>query len=66
MPKQPTPLIERVYKALNTKPQSGAAIAVKLDAKPDAVRQALAQLVVDGRALHNGKKARSSAYTRAK
>jgi biotin operon repressor len=66
MPKKETPLIDRVYKALTTKPQSGAAIAAKLDAKPDAVRKALAQLVTDGRALHNGKKARSSAYTRAK
>lgn len=66
MPKQPTPLIDRVFRALNTKPQSGAAIAAKLDAKPDAVRKVLAQLVADGRAVHNGKKARSSAYTRAK
>jgi hypothetical protein len=65
MPKKETPFIDRVYKALTTKPQSGAAIVVKLAAKPDAVRKALAQLVTDGRALHNGKKTRSSAYTRA-
>lgn len=64
--KKETPFIERVFKALTLKPQSGTAIAAKLgySKSPARVRQSLQMLAVSGRALHEGS-FKTSTYRRA-